>query len=339
MVRTHFPLLVSAPELLRPTTLREVAGSPGPCITILLPAGEFGKSSVPAAAQQLAQRGFPRAASAHLLTPLEQLSEDPTFTSGCPWSRVILASFSAFHQFYLTQPVKAQLIVGGSFSIRQLVAEADRPRVFYVLGVTGNRVALLRCGGLRSEIVKLPAGVPDGGVENRSDFYKLVDRGLQQLLHEPCTPLILAGLEEDIALYRVVSAYRDLMRESIPGFAGMALEQTEIWQKAYSIVCSDQHRRRAAELLAAKERTPRGRLSTDVDTILHAAFEGRVSQLYVNERAERIDMFERGSYQSWGSEDLYNLAAAQTILHQGKACFLPANLMPDRATAAAILRF
>jgi len=29
----------------------------------------------------------------------------------------------------------------------------------------------------------------------------------------------------------------------------------------------------------------------------------------------------------------------QTILHHGKACFLPANLMPNREMAAAFMRF
>jgi hypothetical protein len=76
-----------------------------------------------------------------------------------------------------------------------------------------------------------------------------------------------------------------------------------------------------------------------VDAIVKAAFEGRVSELYLNESAEKIDLIERGAYRSWGKEDLLNLAAVQSIVHHGKAVALPAEMMPGRAMAAAIMRF
>jgi hypothetical protein len=50
-------------------------------------------------------------------------------------------------------------------------------------------------------------------------------------------------------------------------------------------------------------------------------------------------MFERGAYQCWGEEDVLNLAAVQTIIHRGKACELPAEMMPDGAPVIGIMRF
>lgn len=355
--------------LLPPYRPGEPAGSPA---TIL-------KANTQEAARQLGERTLPKSAIASLLQPLQQLTHDPALGAGSRWGRVIFRSPNSFQQFHLTYAVKASLSVAGSFSIRQLAPELSRPRVFYILALSKTRVALLRCAGLHAEAAKLPAGVPetleealaleppDHDLEGRSavgtstgamnavrfgtgsgrerqhthlaDYYKLVDRGLQQTFREPDTPLILAGVEEDISIYRAGSTYRDLAKGGIPGNPDIAREQDEILQQAYSILRRDGLEHQHAALIAAKERTTPSRFSTDPDTILRAAFEGRVGQLYLNEDADRIEIFERGSYQSWGQEDLLNLASVQTIVHHGKACVLPAEMMPDGSTAIGIMRF
>jgi hypothetical protein len=314
-----------------------------------------------------------------LLRPLEQLADDPALGAGSHWSRAIFCSPNVFQQSFLTNRMEASVNVGGSFSIRQFASELSPPRVFYILALSKTRVDLLRCAGLHAEVAKLPLGVPetleealaleppDHDLEGRSaagvstgamhslrfgtgsgrerqhahlaDYYKLVDRGLQQSFREPDTPLILAGVEEDVAIYRGGSTYRDFTKSSILGSPDVARDQTELLQQAYSILHQEGVGRQHAALIAAKERTAPSRFSTDPDTILRAAFEGRVGQLYLDESAKRIEMFERGRYQSWGEEDLLNLAAVQTIIHHGKACELPAELMPDGAAVIGIMRF
>lgn len=186
------------------------------------------KSNLQAAMRQLAELGLSKTAVTNLLEPLEH----PSFFSGSHWSRAIFCSPGVLREFYSTQPLKPALIVAGCFSIKAVLSELECPRAFYVLALAKDRVALLRCTELTAEIAKLPAGVPetlsdslaleppDHTIENRSasgpsggamksvrfgtgsgkererthlvDFYKLVDRGLQQLLGSE-TPLILAG--------------------------------------------------------------------------------------------------------------------------------------------------
>ena len=324
-------------------------------------------------------RALPVSEIADLLQPLERLAEDPAFVSGSRWGRAIFRSPKWFHQFHLTQPVPALLHVGGCFAIRPLALEFECPRVFYILALSKMGVSLLRCAGLQAEVAPLPPGVPDTlaaalaleppdhDLENRSavgrstgtmhsirfgtgsgreqqhghlaDYYKMVDRGLHELFGETAVPLILAGVDEETAMYRAVSTYPHLVKNGIQGSTDVLREQAGMLQQSYSMMRTDSLERQAAALIAARERTKPSLFSTDPETILNAAFEGRVSQIYLHEGAEKLGVLEQGAYQSWGQEDLLNVAAVQTTIHQGKSCELPAEMMPDGLLAAALLRF
>jgi hypothetical protein len=354
--------------LLPPYRPGEPAGSPA---TIL-------RTNIREAAGHSAERKLPKSAGENLLQPLERLAEDAALASGSHWGRAIFRSPSVFEQFLLAQPAPASLSFGGSFAVRKLAVELELPRTFYILVLSKIRVSLLRCSGLEADVVKLP-GVPDTlaealaleppdhDLENRSaagssagamhrvrfgtgserekdrahlaDYCKLVERGLQQLRGDADIPLILAGVEEDITIYRAASTYRNLIKKGIPGSPDVSREQPEILQQAYSLLRADCLERQASALIAAKERTSPSRFSTDPDAIVHAAFEGRVGQLYLNESANKIATFEREDYGSWGGEDVLNLAAVQTIIHSGKTSELPSEMMPEGSIAVGIMRF
>ncbi len=342
------------------------------------------KAYLQEAARQLATRGYSKALSSNLLHPLEELSHDADFAAGWRWSQAIFRSPGVLERLLLAQPVPAFLAVGGSFAIRQLSAELARPRLFYILALAKNHVKLLRCAGLHAELAKLPHGVPetleeamqleppDHDLENRSpagvstgamhgvrfgtgsgretrhahlgDFYKLVDRGLQELLRTVEAPLVLAGVDEDASLYRSVSANPHLLKRSIAGSVDVSEPLTGTLQQAYGLLRADAVERQTAILTASRESATPARFSTDAHAILHAALAGRVAHLFLNEDTTQIDVFERGNYQSWGREDLLNLAAVQTAIHHGKYCEVPASAMPaspmpDACAAAALMRY
>jgi hypothetical protein len=81
------------------------------------------------------------------------------------------------------------------------------------------------------------------------------------------------------------------------------------------------------------------RFSTNIDSVLAAAFEGRVSHLYLQEGVRHPGTCDRGAYHGWGNEDLLNIAAVQTLIHHGSTCELPGGVMPEGAIAAAVLRY
>ncbi len=223
-------------------------------------------------ARQKLSAFLPNGALTALLRPLEETAEDPELAAGSHWGRAIFRSPAEFVQFRLIQPVRALSTVAGSFAIRPLMEEWSRSEAFYLLFLSKNKVAVFRCHDGSAEPVKLPSGVPDTledalqleppdhDLENRSpagrstgamggvrfgtgsgretkhahlaDFYKLVDRALTELAGEPAAPLILAGAEEDAAIFRLISGYPDLIGESIFGSVGAAEPPQELLEES-----------------------------------------------------------------------------------------------------------
>lgn len=157
-------------DVVRLPALREILASPGPCVTILLPAYRPGEAAgTPAAflssllqeAEQKVGSFMTTGSVARLLDPLKAAAQDPELAAGAHWGRAIFRSPTVFEQFQLTQPGKAGLTVSGSFLIRPLMEELARPELFYVLNLSKTKVGLLRCAGVTAEPAKLPHGVPE----------------------------------------------------------------------------------------------------------------------------------------------------------------------------------
>jgi hypothetical protein len=271
--------------------------------------------------------------------------------------------------------------VGECFSIRPALASLEVPSHVYVLEVTKIGVELLVCGFNEATPVQLPAGTPknlhealafkapDHDLTNRSsagpsagamrgvqfgtgsgretqqtyrhDFYKAVDRGVRELLRLNEAPLILAGVDEEVALYSAVTTYPNLLRRTISGSPGVAFTRADMVRRAHDIVRFDYERRAAIAMTDAMERLAPARFSTNLEAILRAAAEGRVSDLYLDENASREGDFDGkpfgGAY--WHGEDLLNVAAVETLQHGGAVHSLPSHSMPGGAAIAAAFRY
>lgn len=335
------------------------------------------KSYVHEAETDLAARTVPAPVIAKMLAPLEQMANDTASAAGSRFSRVIFRSPAVLQQFDLVSRVAGGLTIGGSFAIRKLAQEFTRPREFFVLALKKDRIALFACASHKIERATLPLFIPetleealaleppDHDLENRAaigssqgamhgvrfgtgsgrerahthlaDYYKLVDHGLQTFVGVGI-PLILAGVGEDIALYRNASTFHGLAEEAIVGSPDLSAHD-QILEQAYGILNRAEIERQSEALRRTIERVTPARMWTDPDRILYAAFEGRVGQLYLNRDAVRLDVFERGKYHSWGKEDLLNLAMVQTLLHNGNTCELPPDAMPNSSVAAGFVRF
>jgi release factor family 3 len=317
----------------------------------------------------------PESTIVDLLEPIQALAESAELNSGSHGGLVIFRSPGVFETFCLTEPAPPSLSVAGCFAIRKVSHEFELPHVFYILALFKRGVSLFRCTGRHAERVNLPSGtpdtldqaialdIPDHDLENRSaagssknsqrrvrfgtgsereteqthlrDYYKIVDRSLRHFLHEDDSPLVLAGVEEDLAVYRAVGT----ATATIAGSAHLPGQREELLTRAYGALRAKKSERQAQALMKDREQSPASRFCTDLESILSASFEGRIRQLYINEKADRVGVYERNGYQSFGAEDLFNLAVVQTIIHGGTACELPAEMMPDSEGAIGLLRY
>ena len=342
------------------------------------------KTNLQEAARQLALRKISEAVVTDLLDPLAQLTQDEEFLAGSRWGRAIFRSSDILRQLTLIGPVNQALTVGACFNLRPILAELHLPAEFYLLQLSKKRVDLFHCHHLQAERVGLPSGIPetleealafkppDHDLENRasagastgamrgvrfgtgsgretqhtylSDFYKAVDRGVSERLNGSNAPLVLAGVHEDAAIYRMINTYPVLLSRSISGSpsGSTSAKENEVVEQAYWIVRSDRAEKASARLAELKERTSPARFSVHLEPVLQAAAEGRVDRIYIDESAQRLGLFadsKHGGQSNWGEEDLLNRAAVETILHGGLAFALPNSGMPDDAAVAAVFRY
>jgi Bacterial archaeo-eukaryotic release factor family 3 len=334
------------------------------------------------AASQLQDRGISASQIVELLHPLEELVGSPEFARGSHSGRAIFRAVGVFAKLDGIEPLSGGATVGGCFYLRPMLADLHLPRQFHLLKLSKKQVELLTCADFSGEPTDLPKGVPrtldeamafkapDHDLENRSsagsstgsmhavrfgtgsgreteqvhvaDFFKAVDRGVRELERGEDVSLVLAGVEEDTALYRAVSKHKSLLSQTIAGSAQKRFGNDQLVRRAYAILKADLIERAAAMLVHLRKGIVPARFSADLDAILRASVEGRVGGLFINEGAREFGVFEsvrRGGRVNWGQEDLLNVAAVETFLHGGVVYSLPAERMPGSASAVAIFRY
>jgi hypothetical protein len=278
-------------------------------------------------------------------------------------------------------------VVGDCFWIRPTFRSLALPPRIYVLELTKKSAAPMVCGLAGVTAIELPKGTPktleealgfdapDHDLINRSasgpstgamrgvqfgtgsgretqhaylhDFYRAIDRGINELLpsnQAPAAPapLILAGVDEDMAIYRSINTYSNLLEQGIHGSPGSAMPGGQILRHAHDIASFSGERRVALEMAISKERLGPARFSLDLKTILRAAAENRVSDLYLDESVQRMGAFDGkifGGRTNWHDEDPLNVAAVEALRGRGVVHSLPTHLMPRGAMAAAAFRF
>jgi hypothetical protein len=321
--------------------------------------------------KQLMERSVPQLTIREMLSPFGQLATD----EGSNLGRIIYAAPRLCRQYWLREPAPAGFSVGSYFEIRRILPELSLPAEYYVLILSKKRVGLVRCVEGRAESVPLPRGTPetleevmafatpDHNLENRwsagqagkirfgtssmrdtqpayvAEFYSHVDRGVNEILRPGKTPLILAGVEEDAAIYRRTQTYPELIKESLRGSANDFSPGPELVKEAEAILRAAAMERYSREVARARERFAPDRFLTGADAIVPVAFRGRVSRLYLANGAPQTSIAAKPEESTGASEDLLNVAAVQTLAHDGDVFSLPQETMPERATAAAVLRY
>jgi hypothetical protein len=182
--------------------------------------------------------------------------------------------------------------------------------------------------------------------ENIAMYLKEVDKTLHQyLLGQESVPLLLAGVDYLLSIYRKVSVYGHISDEQIEGSAEYKdlftlHDEAMTRMKGYF----EESKRDAIESYGVKSDT--SRVSTQAAEIIPAAHFSRVSKLFVREGAQIWGRFDEAdsrllihSVQEPGDDSLIDRAIVKTIANGGDAYVLPENEMPGLADMAAVMRF
>lgn len=188
-----------------------------------------------------------------------------------------------------------------------------------------------------------------GADENKEEYIHQYFAALNKVVnertnHDEKIPLVLAGVDFEVALYRTLNTYPHLCRQNIQGSAN-AMRALELHSRALHCLEQD-HRDQIADILSQHENQAGGLADAKVTDVVKWAFEGRVAHLLVAEGAQVTGNFDEVVWQvqanprpGVGNEDLVNAAAIQTILHGGDVVELKPEQIPGRRPMAAVVRY
>jgi hypothetical protein len=189
------------------------------------------------------------------------------------------------------------------------------------------------------------AGDRDEHQKDILQFFHLVDDAVTAYLQDKRAPLVLAGVEYLLPLYRSTNEYPHLVEDAITG--NVKVESlSELHQKAWEIV--EPHFTRVVEDAASyyRDLSSTAVTSTELSETVSAAYYGRVQQLFVAVGVQRWGQFNAmadeiaiHSDPEPGDEDLLDAAAIQTLMHGGVVYAVEPEKMPDESAIAAVFRY
>lgn len=177
-------------------------------------------------------------------------------------------------------------------------------------------------------------------------FFRAFDNGLRGLLapQGDRIPVVFVGDKGLFPIYREANHYNGLLEEAVEGNPE-GLRDEELHARAWEVV--EPHfraqRERDADAFGAALGT--GRAGTALEEVLWAALDARVATLFValgrrewgtfDAEARRLERTEEGPE----SYDLYDAAAAYTLLYGGTVYAVEPDEVPGEGPVAAVYRF
>lgn len=190
-------------------------------------------------------------------------------------------------------------------------------------------------------------GVSNDAKTDLLRYFQQVDNGLMELLGDEQAPLILAGVDYLLPIYRQANQYPYLIEDAILGNSD-ELSPEDLHQEAWKIVepVFNADQRRALARYHELSSSGNELASDKLESILSAAYFGRVDTLFValgtqswgSFDPDRNALEEHKEYHP-GDQDLVDLAAVQTLSNGGSVYAFDAGEMPGGVPAAAIFRY
>ena len=183
--------------------------------------------------------------------------------------------------------------------------------------------------------------------EDILQFFQIVDGALHEKLRSQKAPLVLAGVEYLLPLYRQANTYQHLMDEAITGNPEI-LSAQELHNQAWPIVKADFQKSQQDVLEQFHELFggDNGKASNKLEEVVSAAYYKRVDSLLVAVGQQQWGLFDPTSETVYlhpqkeaGDEDLLDFVAAHTLLNGGTVYAIPFEQIPYSTAFAAIYRY
>lgn len=334
------------------------------------------------AQRQLTAQGIPGTEAQALLDPVHRLVEETELWRHPGDGLAIFCSSRGCWRFRVPLNLEEKAVVAPRYHVLPLLPLMQGNGRFYLLALSQNAVRLWY--GDRDGLTEISlgedvprsladalrfdeadelyfdrnnaygAGMPfhghsefkDSHKEKLGRFFNLVDKGVCRAIGNDRAPLVLAGVDYLLPIYRGNAEYAPILKEGVTGNPE-ALRPQELHARAWPLVAPvfeaslQQDIARFREAAGTTRRT-----CIDVAEVVRAAAFGQVETLFVAEHMPQPGVFDPETHavhlhNTWvpGDEDLRNAAAVLTLQQGGTAYLLPRETMPAEGPLAALLRY
>lgn len=340
------------------------------------------KNLLAEAETKLLANGLRRAEVEKLMRPAEELlwRDDFWRHQGDGLAIFLSKGFSAIYR--LPAEFEELLIIGNSFHTKPLLPLLGRAGEFYILALSLNNIRLFQATPDTMHAVELDFptsmdealwmdeperylnlhsgsvstregaifhghGIDEDAKKNILRFFQSVNEGLNTLLKDKTVPLILAGVDYLLPIYREANTYRNVLADGIAGNPDRE-DLKDLHEPAWNIVrpVFEESQKKAVEKYEQLSGQQSAQATNDLSTAVKAARFGQVETLFVpldvqiwGRYDEANNRVIRDGQPGPGNEDLLDLAASETILNSGQVFAVPREQMPGGGDLAAILRY
>ncbi len=181
---------------------------------------------------------------------------------------------------------------------------------------------------------------------NITTYFQAIDKILfTEVLHDKNRPLLLAGVEYLIPIYKGISKYKNIADVAITG--NKEYEDTHaLFKKSRAMLAPYFEQQTKAALKKYYNQIATPNTSSMAEKVIPASYYAQVSDLFIckntnlwgkfNEQDHKLEIHE---HKQDGDACLLNKAAAKTYINGGKVYVLEKEQMPKESIIAASFRF
>lgn len=333
--------------------------------------------------KQLAPMGLKQSEIARVLDPAHELLDTPEFWLHQGQGLAVFAAPDAFEVFRLPDQMIESVTVAEGFHLKPLFPLLYADQGFWVLALSQHAIRLLRgtrfsvneveldevphslTEALRyddrepqlqnrssakrgSRIVASFHGHGVGKDDNKSDvsrYFRMVDSGIREIIGSSGEPMVLAGVDYLLPIYRQASDYANVLSDGVEGNPDR-LASKELHDRAWRLVQPALTARRLEAADAVSRHLANDAGSNSLVEVVKAAHYGRIDTIFVaigqkrwggyDETVGRVEVHDA----RWpGDEDLLNTATIATWMHGGTVFAVSPGDVPGGGDVAASFRF
>lgn len=292
-----------------------------------------------------------------ILSPVEQILETPDFTHLPGDGLAILSSATGAACYLLPEAPRPQLEVDRCFRLDSLIPILLEEDAFFLLTLDFSGVNLfegdrnsLRVLSLNGSPIHAPR-IPIFDQHSAVDYCQEIDLALKARIAGKEKPLILAGVQPLLGIYRERNTYPHLLEEAVvrrPDEEKPFRETSEEELQALALarLRASRASQRRNMLRVYRDNLDTERTAVGIVEVLLCAQLGMVEHLFIRKGYVEWGSFDPASRKvstdpvpRAQSENLVNMAIMGTVVHKGRVHAVPGEEMPPNVGIAAICRF